>query len=160
MTDHLKHADSGHLLHGGNGHLVRACDTVPAPCFCPDNLADSYAINPDLLDACASCEGGICSTIETWDGTFQRNGTCEWRGLNATLDHWTVGQCFELDGKNLSTIHLRLDPYECKWILSIKCFADSGENVVWEGVKTTDQSPSGTYTRSDGCSLPLTLVVY
>ena len=96
MTDHLKHADSGHLLHNANGHLVHECLSEAAPCYCPENLAGSYAINTDELDACASCEGGICSTTQAWDGTFQLNSTCNWQGLNSEYTQWTVGQCFQL----------------------------------------------------------------
>lgn len=160
MTDHLKHSDTGHLLSNASGHMVHACNVIDAPCFCPGNLASSYAINPQLLSACASCEGGSCSTTESWDGTFQQYGTCNWQGLNAQYTNWTAGQCFELDSKNLSTIQIRLDPYDCQWVLTLNCFSSGGENTIWEGVKTTGLTPSGLYNRTNGCSLPMSLEVY
>jgi hypothetical protein len=151
MTDHIKHASSGHLLHNDSGHLVHACDEVAAPCLCPANLANSYAIDATLLEACTGCIGGNCTTTVTWDGTFQLYSVCNWIGLNATDTSWTPGQCLQIDGKNLSLTQLKLDPYECQWVLTIICFSEDSDNVLWHGVKTIGSTPAGTYTKLQGC---------
>jgi hypothetical protein len=160
MSQHLHHADDGHLLRNTNGHMVNACQSVPAPCFCPANLANSYAITPNLLRACGTCDGGNCSTQEDWDGTFQRYSTCNWQGLNANHTTWPVDHCFRIDGVNLSTMSLVLDPYECQWVLTIRCFSTSSDNTLWQGVKTTGLTPSGTYTKLTGCNGPNTMEVF
>ncbi len=160
MTDHLKHSTSGHLLRNDGGHLVHACQVGDAPCLCPENLAGSYAINPGALETCVSCIGGNCSTTVTWDGTFQLYSACNWIGLNADQTTWTPGQCLQLDGVNLSNTQLRLDPYNCYWIITIACFNGASENTLWQGTKTTGSTPSGTYSKITGCVDMSTLQVF
>ncbi|MAX26879.1 MAG: hypothetical protein CMJ19_20490 [Phycisphaeraceae bacterium] len=160
MTDHIKHAASGHLLRKDNGHLIHDCQVEDAPCLCPQNLANSYAIDLNLLEACPGCIGGNCTTTVSWDGTFQRYSACNWIGLNADQTSWPPGQCLQIDGKNLSNTQLRLDPYNCIWVISVICFSEGSENTLWQGTKSTGNTPAGIYTKTQGCVILPTLNVY
>lgn len=160
MSKHLKHADDGHLVHSAAGHLVNDCQIVAAPCLCPGNLATSYAIVPNLLAACSTCDGGSCSSSEPWDGTFQLYSTCNWQGLNAAYTTWIAGQCFHIDQKNLSLMELKLDPYDCQWVLTINCFSPTNNNTLWHGVKTTGLTPAGIYSKILGCDGPAIMEVF
>ncbi|MBL4700332.1 hypothetical protein JYU15_02280 [bacterium AH-315-I18] len=160
MSKHLRRASSGHLLRNTNGHLVNDCQLTPAPCLCPTSLANSYAMQPAGLTACAICSGGSCSTTQSWDGTFQYLSNCTWLALNSNYTTWTAGQCFNIDGANLSTAQIELNPYDCQWELTLNCYSSSSDNTLWQGVKTTGNSPAGIYTKILGCTGPNTLEVF
>jgi len=160
MSKPLRRSASGHLLRNANGHLVNECLLTPAPCLCPTDLTTTYALQPSLLGACEVCSGGNCTSTEVWDGTLQFLNNCTWMALNSNYATWSSGQCFTINGATLSTAQIWLNPYACQWEITINCFSNYSNNTLWKGIKTTGNTPTGTYSKIVGCSGPSTLEVF
>ncbi len=160
MARHLQHGDSGHLLYGGAGHLSN--DAGPPPDTCPGEVNDHYRI-VDLtsLGACPTCVTE-CENVEDWDGNFTIApfvAPCVWLAKNQNGFGWHEDECLRLDDVDLVNTVIVLDTNADCWRISLRCKTSSGDDFIWNGCKTTGQTPVGYYTRDWGCSTVPTLHV-
>ena len=98
------------------------------------------------LTACPACLNNAGSA---WDGTFERIAVCEWDAVsgNSISGKSFIGGIFTSVGFSAG-----------QWNLLISCYI-YGNDVIWQGVKTTGSNPTGIYTRVSGCDTTPTLTI-
>ncbi len=127
-----------------------ACGCASVPESCPPGLTGEYRIagyvDGDLV-ACAEC---LDDTNAPWDGIFGYISSCYWEidvgGSYSSID----GKLLDLPGEN----YMQLNP-GVAWEIKISCYSA----VVWQGVKTSGDDPTGTYTRTGGCDVTPSIVI-
>lgn len=131
------------------------------PDACPAGLADDYywtGYSDGDLPACASCMTEPAPGL--WAGRFHRFtplDPCIWELATDTGFSGLIGGGYiDYDAGTYSGVFVtgELTLGVGQWEVQIVCSTDAfgGEEVIWSGIKTTGEDPTGVYTRSASCA--------
>ncbi len=187
MADGRTHFYDGKrlIVDGKTATADDCCCSSAAPLTCPcditewtalvasgtpcHNLVASYQIanytDGDLqASLCTSC---INSGATAWAGVFgyiRETGSsgyrCRWDGSPIQPPNLSIdGKAFDNFAHHPDE-NTRLRLYGGKWLLKVVCDIYPGTHSrVWEGEKTTGDTPVGVYTRTSGCDTTPTLTI-